>query len=146
MEGRCQCGSIKFKTPLSAPLEIYICHCNECRHQSSSAFGVSAIFPAFEMQSPHPGGIGTYSRKAPSGRMLDCYFCAKCGSRLMHKSEGEDQCSVKGGCLEGPSLKGAIHIWCKEAIVDIPARAMAYDEEPPPPGGYGLRKEGPLSG
>lgn len=49
-----RCGSIKFTTPLPVPLAVYICHCEECRLQTSSAFGCSAIFPKF----PLPGGEG----------------------------------------------------------------------------------------
>ena len=131
MDGHCQCGSIKFKTPLPAPLEVYICHCTQCRHQSSSAFGISAIFPVFEIQPPHPGAISMFSRPTASGNRLDCLFCCKCGSRLVHKKEGGQTLIVKGGCLDDLSLKDAIHIWCKEAIIDIPAGLQVFDEEPP---------------
>ncbi|KAL6721872.1 hypothetical protein ACLMJK_000977 [Lecanora helva] len=131
MDGRCQCGAIKFTTPTPTPQTVFICHCTQCRHQSSSAFGVSARFPAFEIPSPHPDAIGTYSRPTLSGGVTDCLFCTKCGSRLMHRRKGEEKCSVKGGCLEGLSLKDAVHIWCQEAIVEVPAGATRYDREPP---------------
>jgi hypothetical protein len=54
----------------------------------------------------------------------------------MHKSEGEDTLSVKAGCLEGLDLRGekgkkAVHIWTKEAIVDIPEGVESYETEPP---------------
>ena len=58
MEARCQCGSVAFKTPLPEPLALYICHCVECRRQTSSAFGTSAIFPRF---------------KLPDSELLSCY-------------------------------------------------------------------------
>ena len=53
----------------------------------------------------------------------------------MHKCEGNSTVSVKGGCLEGFDLRGskgktAVHIWIKEAIVDIPEGAEAYEGEP----------------
>jgi hypothetical protein len=131
MDGRCQCGNITFKTPIPEPLEVYICHCTQCRHQSSSAFGISAIFPAFEIESPRPGAISTFSRQTLSGKQLDCLFCSQCGSRLIHKNEGGETVRVKGGCLDGLSLKGAIHIWCKEAITEIPSGSRAFDEQPP---------------
>ncbi|KAK6948887.1 hypothetical protein Daesc_008958 [Daldinia eschscholtzii] len=38
MDARCQCGAVSFKTPLPKPLALYICHCAECRRQTSSAF------------------------------------------------------------------------------------------------------------
>lgn len=61
-----------------------------------------------------------------------CSFCMKCGSRLTHRVEGEDTLSVKGGCLDGlKDLKGAVHIWCAEAIIEIPAGVERYDGDPP---------------
>lgn len=49
MQARCQCGRVTFKTPLDQPLALYICHCDECKRQTSSAFGTSAIFPCFPL-------------------------------------------------------------------------------------------------
>ena len=48
----------------------------------------------------------------------------------MHKCDGEKMLSVKAGCLEGFDMKGAVHIWCKEAIMDIPSGVERYPEEP----------------
>ena len=128
MDAQCQCGAIKFRTPLPAPLKVFVCHCFECRHQSGSAFGISAIFPPFEL----PNAIAVYIRNTASGKNLECLFCSKCGSRLVHKYEwNAETFSVKGGCLEGLSLKEATHIWCKRAIIEIPPGALTYDEEPP---------------
>ena len=45
MNVSCQCGSVRFKTPTPAPIDLFHCHCGECQKQSSSAFGTSAIFP-----------------------------------------------------------------------------------------------------
>ena len=61
---------------------------------------------------------------------MDCYFCQKCGSRLVHVNPGRENVSVKGGCIEGLDLKGAIHIWCKRAIVPIPEDAVRWEGEP----------------
>ena len=131
MNGRCQCGTIQFQTPTPHPSKIYICHCTECQHQSSSAFGISARFPYFDIPSPYPGAISAYTRTTLSGRKVDGLFCSKCGSRLMHRAIGEEYLSVKGGCLEGLDLKGAVHIWCREAVVEVPEGVERYEEEPP---------------
>ena len=134
MEGRCQCGLVRFITPTRTPLKIYICHCTECRHQSSSAFGISAIFPTFAIPTDN---VGLYSRVTSSGHRLDCYFCQTCGSRLVHKTEGKETLSVKGGCLVGltkemMTAKGGVrHIWCKRAVVEIPEGVERSEEEPP---------------
>ena len=59
MNVACQCDNITFTTPLPQPLAVYICHCDECRRQSSSAFGCSAIFPKFSL--PNAGLLSCYS-------------------------------------------------------------------------------------
>lgn len=42
--GGCQCGAIRYELS-QGPLQLYVCHCTECRKQSASAFGVSFIVP-----------------------------------------------------------------------------------------------------
>ncbi|KAK9775419.1 putative CENP-V/GFA domain-containing protein [Seiridium cardinale] len=145
MEARCQCGAVSFKTPLSKPLALYICHCAECRRQTSSAFGTSAIFPRFAL--PQTEELACYSRPTPSGHTLywcasltdripilllivGSYFCKTCGSRLLHTTPGKNVVSVKGGCLDGLDWKNAIHIWTKSAMVPIPEGSECYSEEP----------------
>jgi len=57
----------------------------------------------------------------------------------MHRSVSRDgvpakAVSVKSGCLEGITkdmMRGAVHIWTKEAVVDVPGDVEAYEEEPP---------------
>ncbi|KAF7543459.1 hypothetical protein G7Z17_g10732 [Cylindrodendrum hubeiense] len=116
MEARCQCGSVSFTTPLPQPLALYICHCSECRRQTSSAFGTSAIFPSFSL---------------PETDLLSCYsyFCRICGTRLIHTTPTKNVVSVKGGCLEGLNWDRAIHIWTKTAMVPIPESSETHSEE-----------------
>ncbi|MCJ1282163.1 hypothetical protein MMC26_001486 [Xylographa opegraphella] len=128
MNTTCQCGASHFLTPLPAPLAVYICHCLDCRRQSSSAFGISAKFPPFALPADAP--LACYTRLAASGATVDCYFCHECGSRLVHVNSRRDAVSVKGGCIEGLSLAGAVHIWCKRAIVPIPEGAVRWEGEP----------------
>jgi len=128
MNVECQCRSIKFVTPLPKPLAVYICHCNECKRQSSSAFGCSAIFPSFPM--PSPDLLSCYSRPTASGHMLNCFFCKACGTRLIHSTPGKQFVSVKGGCIEGLDWGSAKHIWCKRAMVPIPEGVEQSEEEP----------------
>ncbi|GAP85324.1 putative glutathione-dependent formaldehyde-activating enzyme [Rosellinia necatrix] len=130
MEARCQCGAVRFTTPLPKPLAVYICHCAECRWQSSSAFGTSAIFPRFEL--PKTELLSCYTRATHSGHTLYCYFCQRCGTRLIHTTPGKNVVSVKGGCLSGLDWGTAIHIWTKSAMLPIPEGSEAYSEEPSP--------------
>jgi hypothetical protein len=130
--GGCQCGAVRYEIS-AAPLQIYVCHCRECRRQSASAFGISAIFPRAALTVTQ-GETRTWTRPTDSGRVLDCAFCAACGSRLWHATPGEDVVSIKGGSLDEPAdLTGAIHIWTSRKLpgVVIPDDAPQYAEEPP---------------
>ncbi|KAK5992890.1 hypothetical protein PT974_06313 [Cladobotryum mycophilum] len=130
MNARCQCGAVTFKTPLPEPLALYICHCNECKRQTGSAFGTSAIFPQFKL--PDTDLLSCYKRPTASGDSLYCYFCRNCGTRLIHttpfKNKTKQVVSVKGGCIEGLDWEKAIHLWTKTAMVPIPEGSEAHTE------------------
>jgi hypothetical protein len=130
--GGCQCGAVRYRIS-GDPVEIYVCHCLECRHQSASAFGISVIVRAADL-SLERGATRVWSRPTDTGRVLDCTFCPACGSRLWHASPGEVVVSVKGGSLDDPpDLTRAMHIWTarKLAGVVIPDTAVQYPGEPP---------------
>ncbi|MCJ1321548.1 hypothetical protein MMC15_006893 [Xylographa vitiligo] len=128
MNVSCQCSATHFLTPLPTPLIVYICHCLECRRQSSSAFGISARFPRFALPPDAP--LSCYTRATSGGGTVNCYFCRKCGSRLVHDNARKDAVSVKGGCIDGLDVRGAVHIWCRSAIVPIPDGAERWEGEP----------------
>ena len=136
MLASCQCERVRFVCPLPQPLKIYICHCTRCRHQSSSAFGISAIFPSFDLPSETGPHVEFFTRRTLKGHDLDCYFCKHCGARLVHRVAGQETCSVKGGCLEELSRdmmadKGkVVHIWTQSAVVEVPEGFQKYEEEP----------------
>ncbi|PTB37916.1 hypothetical protein M441DRAFT_147905 [Trichoderma asperellum CBS 433.97] len=125
---RCHCGAVSFRVVLPKPLTVDVCHCLECQRQSSSAFGVSAVFPVEGMlplaEDLQPR-VGMWTRKTDSGRTLECYFCKTCGVRLIHRGLLPDGTSsqiltVKGGCMENLSLEAARHIYTRTARVPVP--------------------------
>jgi len=130
--GGCQCGGVRYEIA-DAPLELYVCHCRECRKQSASAFGISAIVRQADFHLTR-GRVRTWSRPTDSGRTLDCAYCPDCGSRLWHQTVGEvETLSVKGGSLDAPpDLGQAVHIWTSRKLpgVVIPEGATQFPEEP----------------
>ncbi|KAI0862241.1 Mss4-like protein [Xylaria cubensis] len=135
---RCQCGRVAFTTPTAAPLALWHCHCKECRKQSGSAFGTSAIFPAdgmFPLSSEVESKIKKYTRDTDKGDTMDCYFCTECGSRLFHRIVGKDgprpTVSIKGGCIEGLDWSGGRHIYVRSAVMKIPDEWETYETVPP---------------
>ncbi|MEO8064431.1 MAG: GFA family protein [Pseudomonadota bacterium] len=129
--GGCQCGTIRYFAPRT-PLALYVCHCSECRKQSSSAFGISFTIPrdAFKVE----GRPAFWTRKTVSGHTLECAFCRNCGTRLWHQSSGyQETLNVKGGSLDEPvDLGKAIHIWTSSKLpgVIIPDLAICHRREP----------------
>ena len=89
MEARCQCGAVSFLTPLPQPLALYICHCYECRLQTGSAFGASAIFPRFDL---------------PPNDLLSCYRYDEALSHPFFFEEKKDVVSE----YEGPGAGHAL--------------------------------------
>ncbi|KND89103.1 hypothetical protein TOPH_06325 [Tolypocladium ophioglossoides CBS 100239] len=127
----CQCGAITFRVSQPQPLALYICHCTECRKQSSTAFGTSAVYPAagmWPLPAVQQAKLGVWTRISDRGTTLECYFCRACGVRLVHRPLLADgtpgpTVTVKAGCVEGLSLEGARHIWARSAVVPVPEQA-----------------------
>ncbi|KAK5169749.1 uncharacterized protein LTR77_005727 [Saxophila tyrrhenica] len=128
MDVKCQCGAISFKTPTPEPIKLFHCHCLECRKQSGSAFGTSAIFTA-EGLIPLPEDLeskmSVWTRPTDAGGMMDCYFCKRCGNRILHRARDESgsergTVSIKAGVVEGLKWEGAGHIYTRSAVVDVP--------------------------
>lgn len=130
--GGCQCGSVRYE--LSGPVQkLYVCHCNECRKQSASAFGTS-IFVAREALRVTRGTPKFWSRPTDSGNVLECAFCSECGSRLWHQRRGAtDTVSIKAGSLDEPvDLRTAVHIWTSRMLpgVVLPETAVRFSRGP----------------
>jgi hypothetical protein len=132
MNGSCACGAVKYTTPTLESIMLFHCHCIDCRKQSSSAFGTSAIFPFFSVADDP--SVSYFVRQCDSGRQQRCYFCNKCGSRIIHAQIVEDgdpkTVAVKGGLLEGLDWTGAMHIFCRSAIVPVPEGVKRWEAEP----------------
>ena len=133
LTGGCQCGAARYEIA-ATPLALYVCHCRECRKQSASAFGISAVVPAADFRLVQ-GTVNSWTRDTDSGRRLRCVFCARCGSRLWHEGEPKGATiSVKGGSLDDAlDLATATHIWTSRKLpgVVIPPDRPLFSEEPP---------------
>ena len=113
--GGCQCGNVRYAIA-SEPVLAYCCHCTDCQHQSSSAFGMSVWFAeeAFTLTS---GELATWTTRGDSGQEKLCAFCPACGSRIYHAfSDQSGTLSVKGGSLDDSrDVTPIAHIWTRSA-------------------------------
>src|SRR6478735_1001403 len=109
--GGCQCGAVRYEI-LAPPLKLYVCHCRECRKQTASAFGISAIVRREDFR-PTRGEPKSWVRVADSGGRLRLMFCPDCGTRVWHDGGGVD-CppgSFGGGPLDHPLyFRAAVHV------------------------------------
>ncbi|GIK95968.1 MAG: hypothetical protein BroJett029_01770 [Alphaproteobacteria bacterium] len=130
--GGCQCGAVRYDVT-GPPLETYVCHCLECRKQSSSAFGISVIVRSADVRLLQ-GELRRWSRAADSGRTVDCFFCPRCGSRVWHGDKDRGgTVSIKGGSLDlVVDLRHAVHIWTSRKLpgVLVPADVRQFPTEP----------------
>ncbi|MBT2187812.1 GFA family protein [Sphingobium nicotianae] len=100
--GGCQCGAIRYELR-EAPFGVWACHCNLCRKQSGSAFGLS-MGVGLDTLVFTQGEPATWTRTAESGHVLDCLFCPDCGSRLIHRRhEHGGRQTLKPGTLDDTS-------------------------------------------
>lgn len=133
MEARCQCGRNRFTTPTPEPIKLFICHCDECKRSSGSAFGITALFPHFDFptSAEQQSEISTYTRTSERGTVVEGFFCRHCGSRLVERAAGDnDTTLVKGGALVGITkemMSNVAHLYCRQAIVDVPAGVERYE-------------------
>jgi hypothetical protein len=99
LAGGCQCGEVRYEVR-AKPMGFWACHCTECRRQSASAFGLSLIVPLDSFAITR-GTPSTWRRTAESGNIVDCLFCATCGSRIAHRRhDHQGRITLKAGTLD----------------------------------------------
>lgn len=132
LAGGCQCGAVRYELK-APPLDVYICHCTECRRQSSSAFGISVITTIESLQLIK-GEPKSWSRPTSNGDWLDCFFCPTCGSRLWHQTRDAGVAlSIKGGSLDqSVDVSDVTHIWTRSRLpgILIPEHVREFPKAP----------------
>lgn len=102
----CCCGKYSIEVE-GEPAMNGICHCNNCKKRTGSAFGWSAYFADSQvLQKAGDLKVYVFSGNIPQQR----WFCSNCGSTLFWKADiMPEHTGVAGGCfadtpLESPSL------------------------------------------
>ncbi|HEY5818892.1 MAG TPA: GFA family protein [Mesorhizobium sp.] len=90
LTGACRCGRVKIRATKPAFMTA-ACHCTGCQKMASSAFSLTAMFPAdgFEVTEGETviGGM--------HGDFLHHNFCAHCMSWMFTRLEGRDFVNVR---------------------------------------------------
>jgi hypothetical protein len=111
LTGGCCCGGVRYAIT-GLPTALYCCHCKDCQRQSGSAFAMSMFVPR-DALAITAGRPKSWRRRADSGRLMRCVFCADCGTRLYNEPESRPETVVvKPGTLDDTSwLDPAGEIW-----------------------------------
>ena len=97
---RCCCGAISIRV-FGEPVLNGLCHCEDCRRRTGSAFGWSAYFPEDRVRGLH-GKAASYDPAAGTGTR---HFCGTCGPTLYWRATGlRELVGIAGGALVEPPL------------------------------------------
>lgn len=113
INGSCQCGGVRYRL-LAAPLRVVACHCRECQKLSTSAFSITALVNAGDVE--FEGEMAEWDRLAESGNHNTARFCPTCGNRIYHFNPAQpDIIKLKASNLDDTSvLRPTAHIWVSE--------------------------------
>lgn len=120
-EGGCLCGAARFSVE-GRPLRIVICHCQDCRRASGSAFTFFAVWPLAAYQGT--GELGNFEGRS---------FCKQCGSRVANLRS--DEAEVLVGCLDkAPTdLIPEYELWVgrrEQWLMDLPWADQFQNDRP----------------
>lgn len=131
INGSCQCGGVTY-TLHKAPLMVVACHCRECQKLSTSAFSITAVVNAGDIEIRGP--LADWSRKADSGNTNAAKFCPGCGNRIYHFNPAEPgTIKLKPSALDDISIiNPTVHVWVsqKQAWYTIPEGVKTFDTQP----------------
>jgi hypothetical protein len=82
-QARCCCGAVIAETT-GEPVFNAICHCDNCKRRTGSAFGWSCYFRDEDFREAE-GEAGAYVFESASGRQ-ERRFCPHCGSTVYWRS------------------------------------------------------------
>lgn len=110
--GACRCGQVTFATR-GAPVITSACHCVGCQKMSSSAFSLTALFPAEQFVItqgvPVIGGLHGATQH---------FFCAHCLSWLFTRPAGNEALiGVRSSLFDDPRQYAPfMETWTREKL------------------------------
>lgn len=125
--GSCFCGAVKFVVS-GLPINVRVCHCQDCQRLTGSAFFVRALFPGTAVTiTGQLAGIATSAD-------LTRKFCPRCGSQMFaeRKSRPDTVAVALGSFDRLDGLCPSDHVWVsdKQEWLSLPADARQHLEMP----------------
>lgn len=99
----CCCGACSI-TVAGDPILNGVCHCDNCRRRTGSAFGWSAYFPDDRIVA-QDGEPAVYVLDPTDPQRQQRSFCPNCGTTLYWKTSSfPGHTGIAGGCFAGVPL------------------------------------------
>lgn len=99
-QAECSCGKLRVICH-GEPSKVSICHCDNCRRRTGSAFGISAFFTREAVQIE--GESTLFQRNSDNGFHVDFHFCPACGATVYWEPERKpDMIGVAVGAFADP--------------------------------------------
>ena len=97
---RCTCGQLQASCE-GPPVRTSVCHCNECKRHSGSAFSWNARYDAGQVTTS--GTSTAYTRIGDEGSAIVQHFCPTCGVTVWYSnSDVPDMIAVQAGAFADP--------------------------------------------
>jgi hypothetical protein len=133
ISGSCLCGSVQYASK-EEPLMTAVCHCENCQHQTGTAFSIIVGVPEDSLVFEKSETLKEYIDHGESGGAVRRNFCEKCGSPIFSLVESAPGISfIKAGTLDDKSwLQPSTNFWCDTAQpwVKIDDELANHDRNP----------------
>ena len=128
---RCACGSVTVRTS-GEPVWQAVCHCNNCKQRTGSAFGIGAYFKKSAVLAVE-GKTQVYAfHSATRNDDNERYFCATCGTTLYwYTGSMPELIGIAAGCFaEDPLGEPSVTASTSSKLdwVAIPSRWRVWPE------------------
>ena len=125
LTGRCECGAVAFEVKHVRDT-VTVCHCSQCRRTSGHLW--ASTHAAFDdLTFTQDSGLRWYVSSETAKRG----FCAKCGSSLFYRMNGERGIGIAAGCLDvtnGLRIGKHIYVASKGDYYPVPADGDSFEE------------------
>ncbi|KAJ7472795.1 Mss4-like protein [Mycena latifolia] len=125
-KGACLCGQTTVELA-STHVDQVVCHCNDCKQNSGSAFSTSVV--ALNKDVSVAGPVKEFRIKAASGNIVTHVFCSNCGSQIAHRSPafGDAQAVLTGNLSDFAEIPITTEVFVKDrwtVLAPIPGAAQ----------------------
>ena len=127
-EGRCACGSVRYRLT-SEPMFVHCCHCLNCQRQTGSAFVINLLLESdrVELLSGEPVPVDAPRDDGSAQRI---FRCPTCQVAVFSEYGSPEVRFVRGGTLDDPSgITPDVHIFTRSKVgwVILPDSAPAFE-------------------